>query len=42
MISPTRCQNRSWNAERLESIVWEQVRNVLLNPELVIAEAQRI
>ncbi len=37
IVSPTRCQNRRWNANRLEKLVWEQIESLLTKPELVLA-----
>ncbi|GAI86655.1 unnamed protein product, partial [marine sediment metagenome] len=37
IVSPTRCQNRRWNANRLEKLVWEQIESLLTKPEVVLA-----
>lgn len=37
IVSPTRCQNRRWNANRLEEIVWTQIEALLTEPEVVLA-----
>jgi len=42
MVSPDRCTNRRWNRDKLEDIVWEQIRALLLNPEAVLAGIKAI
>jgi len=37
IVSPTRCQNRRWNANRLEELVWQQIEMLLTQPEVVLA-----
>ena len=37
IVSPTRCQNRRWNANRLEEIVWSQIEALLTEPDVVLA-----
>ncbi len=37
IVSPTRCQNRTWNANRLEELVWQQIEALLTRPEVVLA-----
>ena len=37
MVSPTRCPNRRWNRDKLQDVVWEQLRGFLLNPQAVLA-----
>ena len=37
MISPNKCSNRRWNRDKLQDLVWEQIRALLLNPETVLA-----
>jgi len=42
MVSPVnRCQNKSWGADKLETLVWAQIERVLDNPELIIAEIEK-
>ncbi|MFC1972329.1 recombinase family protein [Chloroflexota bacterium] len=42
LVSPTtRCVNNSWQADKLEALVWEQIARVLDNPELIIAEIEK-
>ena len=42
MYSPVnRCQNKSWGADKLEALVWEQIERVLDNPELIIKEIEK-
>lgn len=40
-VTPVRCSNSTYQAERLESLVWEQVQSVLSKPEIVISELTR-
>ncbi|MFC1870860.1 recombinase family protein [Chloroflexota bacterium] len=42
LVSPIKCKNRRWNADYLESQVWNAIRKLLLNPELVATEAKRL
>jgi len=37
IVSPTRCNNRRWNANRLEETVWSQIEALLTEPEVVLA-----
>ncbi len=37
MVSPTKCRNRRWNANRLEELVWQQIETLLTQPEMVLA-----
>ncbi len=37
MVSPDRCSNRRWNRDKLQDLVWEQIRALLLNPQAVLA-----
>lgn len=37
IVSPTKCQNRRWNANHLEKLVWEQIDSLLTKPEVVLA-----
>ena len=37
IVSPTRCKNRTWNANRLEELVWQQIEALLTRPEVVLA-----
>ncbi len=36
IVSPTRCQNCRWNANRLEELVWQQIEALLTRPEVVL------
>jgi len=36
-----RCHNKSWGADKLEALVWEQIERVLDNPDLIIDEMER-
>jgi len=39
MVTPVnRCVNKSWQAENIENLVWQQIERVLDNPELIITE----
>ena len=42
MISPNRCTNRRWNRDRLQDLVWEQLRAFLLKPEAVLAGVEAL
>jgi len=35
------CQNKSWGADKLEALVWQQIEGVLDNPELIITEIEK-
>ena len=37
MVSPTKCRNRRWNANRLEELVWQQIETLLIQPEVVLS-----
>jgi site-specific DNA recombinase len=37
IVSPIKCQNRRWNANRLEKLVWEQIESLLSKPEVILA-----
>lgn len=41
VVSPAHCGNRIHSAQRLETVVWEQVEALLSKPELVSAELRR-
>lgn len=41
IVSPEKCNNRTWDANKLEKLVWEKVEKVLSEPELVLAELHR-
>jgi site-specific DNA recombinase len=42
IVTPVnRCINKSWKADDLEALVWEQIERVLDNPELIIAEVEK-
>ena len=36
IVSPAKCQNRRWNANRLEELVWQQIEALLTQPEIVL------
>jgi len=36
-----RCTNKSWRADKLEALVWQQIERVLGNPELIITEIEK-
>ena len=42
LLSPTPCRNQRLQADHLEELVWGKVKEVLLKPELVIAELERM
>jgi len=42
MVSPNKCFNRRWNRDKLQDLVWEQIRAFLLNPEAVLAGVQAV
>ncbi|MFC1968550.1 recombinase family protein, partial [Chloroflexota bacterium] len=35
------CTNRSWSADKLESLVWVKVEKIITNPELIINEIEK-
>ncbi len=37
IVSPTKCPNCRWNANRLEQLVWQQIEALLTQPEVVLA-----
>jgi len=41
IVSPIRCDNRTYLADYLEEMVWQQVEKILSQPELVLTELQR-
>ena len=41
LVPINRCSNKSWQADKLESLVWEQTERVLDKPELIIAEIEK-
>jgi len=42
MIVPVdRCINSSWQADRIEDLVWKQIQDVLNRPDLMIAEIEK-
>ena len=42
MVVPVdRCHNRSWIADKLEVLVWQQVERILDNPGLIIKEIEK-
>ena len=42
MVLPNKCTNRRWNRDKLQDLVWEQIRAFLLKPEAVIAGVEAI
>ena len=41
IVTPVQCSNKTYNAERLEELVWNQVELLLSNPELIVSELAR-
>jgi site-specific DNA recombinase len=41
MVPVNRCHNRSWQADKLESMVWTEIEHVLDNPELIVKEIEK-
>ena len=42
MVTPVdRCQNKNWNAEKLESMVWTEIERILSHPEIIITELEK-
>ena len=42
LVSPTvRCQNKSWLADKIDTLVWEQIEQVLKRPEIIISEIEK-
>ena len=37
MVSPTKCRNRRWHANRLEELVWQEIEALLNQPEVVLS-----
>ncbi len=42
IVTPIKCDNRGYQADYLEGIVWEQVEKILSNPEFVLSELERM
>ncbi len=42
IITPVKCDNRGYQADHLESVVWEQIEKLLSNPEFVLSQLERI
>jgi site-specific DNA recombinase len=42
IVTPIKCDNRGYQADYLEGIVWEQVEKLLSNPEFVLSELERM
>ena len=40
-VTPIRCDNRRYNARRIEDLIWGEVEKILTQPELVFAELER-
>jgi len=36
-----RCHNKSWGADKLEALVWEQIEHILSNPDIIITELEK-
>lgn len=42
IVSPVnQCRNKGWSANTLEPLVWEQLKRVLNNPDLIVAEMEK-
>ncbi|MFC1892978.1 zinc ribbon domain-containing protein [Chloroflexota bacterium] len=41
-VSIEPCRNRTWSADRLEEIIWEQVERALANPDILLAGLKAI
>ena len=42
MVVPiNQCANKSWQADKLEALVWQQIERVLNNPTLIITEIEK-
>ena len=41
IITPHKCDNKGYQADYLEVVVWEQIEELLSNPQLVLAELER-
>ena len=42
MITPVNpCSNKSWTADKLETLVWEQIEHIIGNPELIVSEMEK-
>jgi site-specific DNA recombinase len=42
MVTPVdRCQNKNWNAAKLESVVWAEIERILIHPEIIITELEK-
>jgi len=42
MCAPVnRCQNKNWNAVKLESMVWAEIERILIHPEIIITELEK-
>ena len=41
IVTPIKCDNKGYQADFLEGMVWEQVEELLSNPQLVLAELER-
>jgi len=42
IVTPIKCDNRGYQADYLEGIIWEQVEKLLSNPEFVLSELERM
>lgn len=42
MVSPDKCSNRRWNRDKLQVLVGEQIRALLLNPEAVLSGIEAV
>ena len=39
--SVNRCHNKGWSADKLEALVWTQIKGILANPRLIIIELEK-
>jgi len=42
IITPIKCDNRGYQADQLEGMVWEQVEKLVSNPEFILTELERM
>ncbi len=40
-VTPVKCNNRQYNAKKIEELVWAQIEEVLRNPDLILAELEK-
>jgi prefoldin subunit 5 len=42
MVQPVNlCDNPSWNADKLETLVWTRIEDILKQPDIIIAEIEK-